>query len=319
MRVLVLTSPEGTADRPDTADTRVQAEQVTACLRALGHEAFATPYPWGHDFQSFRTFAPELVFNLVEDVPEGPDQLHAVTRFLDRRDVPCTGAGTEALRLLGNKLVMKAHLRAAGLPVAAALGEAGDGARYIVKSAVEHASLGIDPTNVVTGTATALLTIADRERQFGGAWFAEAYVDGREFNVAVLDGEVLPIAEIAFTGHRGDLPKIVGYAEKWHTGSAAYAATPRIFPSREEPLFSDLARLARAAWDLFGLTGYARVDFRVDPSGAPCILEVNANPCLAADAGFCAAAAERGLTQADVVARLLQAALRPDTEKRIPR
>ena len=40
----------------------------------------------------------------------------------------------------------------------------------------------------------------------------------------------------------------------------------------------------------------------------PYILEVNANPCLAADAGFCAAAAERGLSQTDVVARLLAAA-----------
>jgi D-alanine-D-alanine ligase len=59
---------------------------------------------------------------------------------------------------------------------------------------------------------------------------------------------------------------------------------------------------------VFALDGYARVDFRVDRTGQPYILEINANPCLAADAGFCAAAAEQGLTQTDVIARLLAAA-----------
>ena len=82
----------------------------------------------------------------------------------------------------------------------------------------------------------------------------------------------------------------------------------KIFPPREEPLFADLTRLARAAWDLFDLSGYARVDFRVDGAGLPVILEVNANPCLSADAGFCAAAAQIGLTQSDIVARLVEAA-----------
>jgi D-alanine-D-alanine ligase-like ATP-grasp enzyme len=40
------------------------------------------------------------------------------------------------------------------------------------------------------------------------------------------------------------------------------------------------------------------------------ILEVNANPALTADAGLCAAAAQLGMSQADVVARILDAARR---------
>ncbi len=308
MRVLVLTSPADTANRPDTADTLVQAEEVATNLRTLGHETLVTPYPYGHDFTSFRDFAPHLVFNLVEDLPEGPDQLHNVTHFLEQEDVAYTGAATEALRLLGNKPEMKARLRMAGLPVPASLGDTGGGNRYIVKSCREHASLGLNAENVVTGAGAALLVMAERQAEYGGEWFAEEYVDGREFNVALLDGEVLPIAEILFTDHGEGAPRIVGYAEKWATDSAAFAATPRVFPPREEPLFSELERLACAAWVTFALAGYARVDFRVDRQGRPYILEVNANPCLAADAGFCAAAAQRGLSQADVVARLLEAA-----------
>ena len=313
MKVLVLISPEGTEDRPDTADTLVQAEEIAACLRSLGHETLTTPYPWGHDFQTFLLFEPDLVFNLVEDVPEGPEQLHSIARYLDQRRVPYTGAGTEALRLLGNKLAMKAVLRKVGLPVAPGLGETPEDARLIVKSATEHSSLGLSADNVVRGPGAAMMMIARRQSELGGEWFAEAYIDGREFNVALLDGPggptALPVAEILFTAHADDAPKIVGYAEKWDTQSNAYLSTPRSFPAREEPLASELERLSRAAWDAFDLSGYARVDFRVDHIGRPYILEINANPCLAADAGFCAAAARMGLSQTDVVARLLDSAL----------
>ena len=69
----------------------------------------------------------------------------------------------------------------------------------------------------------------------------------------------------------------------------------------------ELAALAFECWRLFGLRGYARVDFRVDREGRAWILEVNANPCLSADAGYMAAAAEAGLEPEEVVRRILSA------------
>ena len=62
--------------------------------------------------------------------------------------------------------------------------------------------------------------------------------------------------------------------------SAAYIGTLRRFGlERHEPeLAKTLKQLALAAWILFGFSGYARVDFRVDSSGAPFIIDVN--PCL---------------------------------------
>lgn len=312
MRVMVLTSPDDIAARPDTDDTLVQAEEIAACLRRLDHEPAIVPFEPNRIMAALDGFAPDLVFNLVEDVAEGPDQVHLATEFLDARGLPFTGASSDALRRLGRKPAMRARLREAGLPVAPGLGEAGADARLIVKSATEHSSIGLSADNVVRGTGAALMMIARRQADLGGEWFAEAYIDGREFNVALLGGPedplVLPVAEILFTAHAGDAPRVVGYAEKWETHSPAYLSTPRSFPAREEPLFSGLERLSRAAWQAFALGGYARVDFRVDQAGRPYILELNANPCLAADAGFCAAAARVNLTQTDIVARLLEIA-----------
>jgi len=58
------------------------------------------------------------------------------------------------------------------------------------------------------------------------------------------------------------------------------------------------------------LRGYARVDLRLDSSGAPMILEVNPNPCLEPHAGFAAAAAEAGIDYAELIEHILREALR---------
>ncbi|MCB1150495.1 D-alanine--D-alanine ligase, partial [bacterium] len=148
----------------------------------------------------------------------------------------------------------------------------------------------------------------------GAPWFAEAFVEGREFNIALLEGPagraVLPPAEILFPDYPEGKPRIVGYAAKWDPGSFEYTHTVRSFPTedRDGPLLAEVGRLARACWDLYGLRGWARVDFRVDARGRPFILEVNANPCLAPDAGFAAALDRAGTSFADAVAHILAAA-----------
>jgi len=316
LKVAALVPPEDPMTALDRADTFIQAAEISECLSILGNECLTIIF--GDDraatAESLLNEGPDVVFNLVEDVSEGADHLHLATALLDRLRLHYTGAPTAALKALGDKRVMKRRLAEAGLPIAASEADGPADARYIVKSATEHASIGIDQTSVVSGRDAAQAVIAQRKDEHGGAWFAEQYIDGREFNLSLLEtatGTVaLPVAEILFLDHTGR-PKIVGYKEKWAADSAAYAATPRHFASApaDAPLHADLTRLSLAAWQLFGLKGFARVDFRVDDLGMPYILEVNANPCLAADAGFCAAAAEVGLSQTDIVAQLIETAL----------
>ena len=317
LRVAILVPPTDPAAPADRLDTFVQVAEITECLKVLGNTSLTMFF--GDDPEEttkhLRAASPDLVVNLVEDVPEGPDQIYLATALLDRLHLPYTGASTATLAVLGDKRQMKRQLQSAGLPIASSLDEGNDQTRFIVKSAIEHASIGIDAESIVTGPRAAARLIAERKAQFGGPWFAEAYIDGREFNVGILethDGPLpLPVAEILFLNHADGRPKIVGYDEKWAENSAAYAETPRSFAldPTDVPLRLNLTQLALAAWQLFELKGYARVDFRVDDRGNPYILEVNANPCLAADAGFCAAALEAGISQTDIVAHLIETAL----------
>lgn len=311
------------ADRPDEADTVVQAEAALAALRRFGWAAEIRVLHGIGDLPVRLTPAPAFVFNLVEAIGGDGRLAPLAPRALDRLGIPYTGSSARAQFRTTHKPLSKRRMRAAGLPTpdwADAASAPATAGPYIVKSTAEDASLGIDAHSVVPASAVAK-EIASRAARFGGRWFAEAYVDGREFNVGLLDGpdglEVLPIAEIQFLDFPADRPRIVDYEAKWLSDSFAYRHTPRRFPADGEDaaLLRVLSDLARRTFRLFGLSGYGRVDFRVDAAGRPWILEANANPCLAEDAGFMAAAAQAGLAPDDVIARIVQAAgvRRPDT------
>jgi D-alanine-D-alanine ligase len=152
--------------------------------------------------------------------------------------------------------------------------------------------------------------MAERAPLLGGACFAEAYLDGREFNLSVLAGpagpEVMPPAEIVFQDYPEGKPRIVNYEAKWEEESFEYTHTPRTFdfPPEDAPLLAELRTIALATWHRFGLRGWARVDFRVTGEG-PFVLEVNANPCITPGAGFASAVEQGGLGFDEAIRRIL--------------
>ena len=303
---------------PDEADTLVQAEQVRDALASLGYRVTVTPV--GHDLSMLARLGqrrPDVVFNLVEAMHGDGRLAHVPPLFMESIGLDFTGCSAMALMTTTDKCLTKVILAQAGLPTPDWIGAGGGAAadpeaRYIVKAVSEDASLGLDAGSVVAGRRFPAL-IAARTAEFGGAWFAERYVEGREFNVAVIAGpdgpEVLPIAEMEFVDFPEGKPRIVDYAAKWDDTSHAYHHTPRRFelPESDAGLVDELRRLALEAWRVFGLGGYARVDFRVDEAGNPLIIEINGNPCISDDAGFMAAAERAGLSQTDVVDRIVRA------------
>ncbi len=306
-----------TESRPDEIDTITAAEAVAGALTAQGFAAEIIGLaPDLRALEALPARRPLTVFNLADAVNGDGRLAPMVPARLDALGLRYTGCGTNAWLETLSKIGTKLRLAHAGLPTPS-WSEDGSGldpeARVIVKPVWEHGSLGLDERSVMRGR-DAVRAIAERSARWKTEHFAEAYLDGREFNLALIEGpqgpEVLPIAEIVFEGF-ADAPRIVGYDAKWAPESAAYIGTPRRFGLEEESpdLAAKLKTLALACWRLFGLSGYARVDFRLDAHGEPAILEVNMNPCLSPDAGFAAAAKEAGLAYAAMVGRIIEASL----------
>jgi D-alanine-D-alanine ligase len=325
-KVAVLHSAVPDSAPKDELDVIVQAKEVSQALDSLGYVPVFVPFSMDLTLakESLADLAPLLVVNLVESVEGKGRLIHLAPTLLDALGIPYTGCPTEAVFLSSNKIVAKRLMTAHGVATPRFFvvddyhGEPAEvEGRYIIKSVWEHASIGMDGSSVVTASGIKGLagTISERRMDLGGEAFAEIYIEGREFNMAILEGdtgpEVLPPAEILFDAYPAGKPRIVDYAAKWEERSFEFHHTPRSFefPIEDAPLLRRLGKTALDCWRIFGLRGYARVDFRVDAAGLPWVLEVNTNPCLSSDGGFVAAAAQAGLRIEDVVVRLIRAAI----------
>ena len=174
---------------------------------------------------------------------------------------------------------------------------------YIIKPISEDGSVGIDDALVVQGKGII---------EIPNGYFAEQYIHGREFNISVIGGEndfiVLPPAEMCFSDDYYETkPRILGYKAKWDETSLEYLNTTRSFQFKEEDaaLIAQIKEIAGKCWTVFGLRGYARVDLRVGLDNKPKVIEINANPCIAPDSGFVAACTESGLTNTDIIKRII--------------
>jgi len=317
--IVVLHEALGSSARADELDALVQVREVTGALERLRLRAAACPI--GLDLatglKAIEAAQPHCVFNLVEALGGHGELIGVVPRLLASAGIPFTGCSADALTLTSHKIAAKRLMAAAGIATPEWLEDGGprgdDTGRWIVKSLWEHASFGLDDSSVVTGRQAARALVEERSREHGGKWFAERYVEGREFNLSLLERggepEVLPVAEMTFVDWAPGRPRIVGYAAKWDESDHDYRATRRVFPRLAPRLRDALHETALRCWRLFELSGYARVDIRLDERGVPWVLEVNANPCLASDAGFAAAAARAGIGYDRLVGLILEAAL----------
>jgi D-alanine-D-alanine ligase len=321
--VVAHTAVDPAAD-PSTADVLQQARLFEEGLEALGIPHATIAVEAGRVWEHASALAGAVVCNLLEAPPGRPMMHAAATAALELLGVPFTGSRAAALWLTTDKLATRALLAACDLPVAA-VGRLDPAhptvleevpAPWILKPAWEDASVGLEGEPVVATPERALTRGRALAARFPGQpILLEHFLPGREFNVSLLEGEAgveaLPVAEIIFVDFPPSVPPLVGYEAKWSTGSFEETHTVRSFPGGEDAaLLAHVRGLALAAWETCDLSGYARVDLRLDETGAPVILEVNTNPCLSADAGFMAAAGQRGLSAADVVGRILQVARR---------
>ncbi len=319
-RVVILFNYVDEHSPPDERDVLIQVEAVERALRELGCKTFRLPFSLdvAAAAKRLRRLSPDLVFNLSESVAGDGQLIQLAPSLLDHLRLPYSGCSKEALMLTSNKLVAKRILRLAGIATPEWLSP-GDpiptpwngNERFLIKSAWEHASNWLNDESLTTAARPEelLQRLERRRREAGGDFFAERYIDGREFNLSLLAGELLAVPEMRFVDFPEGRPKLVDYRAKWDEGSFEFQHTVHSFDFTEadRPLLERLEESARRCWQLFGLRGYARVDFRVDGEGKPWVLEINANPCISPDSGFVATALRSGLTYTGVIERIVNA------------
>jgi D-alanine-D-alanine ligase len=314
-------------ERASEESVEQMAREVLAAVTELGHTAFILPLH--RSFMRFlnrlKVLNADVIVNLCEAFA-GYTQLESnVAAAFELIEVPFTGNDSRTLALCLNKFKTKAVLKSYGLPTAAArLVESPDQKvdipfPVIVKPNTEDASLGVHPDSVVTDPEALQKRVQKILDVYEQSVLVESYIEGREFNVAILDNgkpESLPVSEIDFTQMPEGQAHILCYEAKWLTEDILYRSTPPICPAPiDDALRAKLEEMAIKAFLACECRDYARIDFRMDKKGKLYILEVNPNPDISLNAGYARALHAAGIEYKNFWQMMIRKALARKAKK----
>jgi D-alanine-D-alanine ligase len=301
------------------------AQAVADAFRAAGYTVARAPIRTDVE-QALLPYPPTrwTVFNLGEGLEGRLFEEARIAWALEAMGYRFTGSGGEAIARSVHKAQAKALLAASGVSTPPwwlfrhpdevnALTAADLTLPLMVKPVAEDASVGVGPEAVVHTVRALRERVAYVVERYRQAALAEAFVVGREFNIALWEDppQVLPLAEIDFSAFADPYARIVSFAAKWEENSFEYHHTPVLCPAPvDADLGARIALIARQAWAAIGCRGYARVDMRVTAEGIPYVVEVNCNPDLSPDAGFYRAARAAGYSYEKMVIHILEIAWR---------
>lgn len=308
----------------DSEDVLEEVQLVSEGLKELGYVYALFPVASSGDFclkllQQLKEFGPDVVFNLVEAIGENQRFHPAMASLFEMAGYPYTGSPYDVLAATTDKAQAKAVMKAYSIPTPewqlfrGRLGRITVPSPWFVKPAWEDASVGIDDSCIVYKEEVLRAKLPLMFEAHRGPILIEEYIEGREFNIALLDRpeggpELFHLAELLFENWPEGKPRIINYAAKWVEDSHEYENTPRIFNPKGVDIEA-LKKIVLHAWELFNLQGYARADMRMDEKGRIYVLELNANPCIGPWSGYISAASEMGYSPAQVVKRILDSAI----------
>jgi D-alanine-D-alanine ligase len=330
LRILVLTHPD--LAPPDDLATLSAKEQfeikteidVITTLRALGHDVLVLGVQW--ELRPIReaveAHKPDIVFNLLEEFHGETTYDHNVVGFLELMKVRYTGCNPRGLMLsrgkaLSKKLLTYHRIRVphfAVFPMGRKVRRPRD-LTYplIVKSLIEHSSMGISKASIVNDDDELAERVRFVHERIGTDAIAEQFISGRELYVSVLGNDRL----VAFTPWELLAEKsepnepLIATAKAKHDieyqakKGITIRAAQELHPAVEERLIHDSKRIYR----ILELTGYARIDFRLDAEDRLYFLEANPNPDISEHEEFASAARHDGLSYPKLLERILRLGL----------
>ena len=221
---------------------------------------------------------------------------------LEYLGVPYTGSGVMGSAIGMDKLRTKRLALAAGVPTtdfvvlrgAADFELALERLRLplIVKPATQGSSVGMSKVERAEDLPAAYAAAA----RFETLVFAEPWLTGGEYTVAILKGEALPAIRI-------ETPKtFYDYEAKYFRDDTRYFCPAGLSAGAE----AHLAQLALAAFDACGASGWGRADFMMDAAARPQLLEINTVPGMTGHSLVPMAARTVGIDFAELCWRVLE-------------
>lgn len=271
-------------------------------------------------------WSPHIVFNILEEFHGQPVYDQNVVSYLELMHTPYTGCNPRGMVLARDKALSKKilHYHRIRVPRFAVvpLGRRLKRPKHlefplIVKSLIEEASMGISQASVVGNDEKLAERIQFIHEKVQTDVIVEQYINGRELNVGVLGNrllKVLPVWELKFKSLPQDALPIATRKVKWDLDmQEKWGVSIEKAKSLPDPVVRKIDSLCKRIYRLLGLTGYARIDFRLSPEGDLYFLEANPNPDIARDEEFASAAAAAGLPYEKLIQKMLNLGLQRST------
>lgn len=325
LRVMLLTDEQMVPNRPREELEGREAElhkteyDVLDGLRALGHEA--TCVGVGSELRVIRNAieetSPHIAFNLVEQFDGLAHFDQHVVSYLELRRLKYTGCNPRGLMIARDKALAKKILAYHRIPVPRFAvvpprrkGFASPRLKFplFVKSLTEEGSEGISQASLVRDPDKLAERIAFVHERTGSAALVEEFIEGREIYVGVFGNELLtalPPWELTMSNLPEGAPVIATDKAKWdpeYQRRVGLKSGPAEL-SKEE--LTRVLRLSKRIYRLLGLSGYARLDYRMQVNGRFHMLEANPNPQIARDEDFANSARHAGMSYEALLQKLV--------------
>jgi D-alanine-D-alanine ligase len=331
LRVLALVHrhlipPDTVPDGTDIVSAAWRTEyDVITTLRALGHEV--QPLGVHDDLSELRRasteWKPHIAFNLLEGFDDVTIFDQNVVSHLELLKLPYTGCNPRGLLLARDKSLSKKLLAYHRVPVPEfEVFRIGRPVRrpkrlafpLIVKSLTQEASIGISQASVVDNDEKLKERVAFIHESIGTAAIAERYIDGREIYVGVLGNQTLqalPVWELFFTNMPPEAKRIATDRVKWSVKyQKKYGIDSGLARDLPEAVCERIQHVCKRAYRSLELSGYARIDLRLEESGSVWVLEANPNPQIARGEDFAASAEKTGIGYDALIQRIVNLGLR---------
>lgn len=298
---------------------------VVSTLRKLGHDVrpLGVKSDLGVIRNAVEDWKPQIAFNLLEEFDGVAVYDQNVVSYLELMRVPYTGCNPRGLMLARDKALSKKILSFHRIPfpdfMEVSLGRTVRRPKWlpfplIVKSVSEEASLGISQASIVEDDEKLRERVAFIHNSVGTGALIEQYIEGRELYVGVMGNghvHVLPVWELLMDKLPDDARRIATERVKWSRKyQEKYGINSGEAKNLPDGMAEKIQHLAKRVYRALELSGYARIDMRMDAEGNMYVLEANPNPQIAHDEDFADSAEKAGLSYKDLLQELINIGLR---------